>query len=138
TLVLGRISDIVPRKKLLSVIYFVRGLGFFALLLAGAHWELYATAAIGGIVWAGSIALSSAILADIYGVRLVGVLYGCSYLGHQVGAMISSWLGGWAYEAFGTHWVAFGSAGAVLLIAAVIALFLPPKEFTLMARPVAA
>lgn len=138
TLVLGRISDIVPRKKLLAVIYFVRGLGFFALLLAGAHWELYATAAIGGIVWAGSIALSSAILADIYGVRLVGVLYGCSYLGHQVGAMISSWLGGWAYEAFGTHWVAFGSAGAVLLIAAVIALFLPPKEFTLMARPVAA
>lgn len=138
TLVLGRISDIVPRKKLLAVIYFVRGLGFFALLVVGAHWELYAAAAIGGIVWAGSIALSSAILADIYGVRLVGVLYGCAYLGHQVGAMISSWLGGWAYEAFGTHWIAFGSAGVVLFMAAVIALLLPPKEFTLMARPVAA
>ncbi len=138
TLVLGRISDIVPRKKLLAAIYFVRGLGFFALLVVGAHWELYTAAAIGGIVWAGSIALSSALLADIYGVRLVGVLYGCAYLGHQVGAMISSWLGGWAYEAFGTHWVAFGSAGVVLLMAAVIALLLPPKEFTLMARPAAA
>lgn len=138
TLVLGRISDIVPRKKLLAVIYFVRGLGFFALLVVGAHWELYTAAAIGGIVWAGSIALSSALLADIYGVRLVGVLYGCAYLGHQVGAMISSWLGGWAYEAFGTHWIAFGSAGVVLLMAAVIALLLPPKEFTLMARPAAA
>src|SRR5690606_15039176 len=89
TLALGRISDIVPRKKLLAVIYFVRGLGFFALLVVGAHWELYTAAAIGGIVWAGSIALSSALLADIYGVRLVGVLYGCAYLGHQVGAMIS-------------------------------------------------
>lgn len=138
TLVLGRISDIVPRKKLLAVIYFVRGLGFFALLVVGAHWELYTAAAIGGIVWAGSIALSSALLADIYGVRLVGVLYGCAYLGHQVGAMISSWLGGWAYEAFGTHWIAFGSAGVLLVMAAVIALLLPPKEFTLMARPAAA
>ena len=49
---------------------------------------------MGGIVWAGSIALSSAILAD--GVRLVGLLYGLAYLGHQVGGMISSWLGGWA------------------------------------------
>jgi len=138
TLALGRISDIVPRKKLLAVIYFVRGLGFFALLVVGAHWELYTAAAIGGIVWAGSIALSSALLADIYGVRLVGVLYGCAYLGHQVGAMISSWLGGWAYEAFGTHWIAFGSAGVVLLMAAVIALLLPPKEFTLTARPATA
>lgn len=131
TLVLGRISDTLPRKKILATIYFVRGLGFFGLLVAGSHWELYTTAAIGGIVWAGSIALSSAILADIYGVRLVGTLYGCSYLGHQVGGTISSWLGGWAYETFGTHWIAFGSAGALLLLASVVVLLLPPKEFTL-------
>lgn len=69
-------------------IYLVRGLGFFALVMVGAHWELYAAATIGGIVWAGSIALSSAILADVYGIRLVGVLYGLTYLGHQVGGMI--------------------------------------------------
>ncbi|WP_245801204.1 MFS transporter [Pollutimonas bauzanensis] len=138
TLALGRISDSLPRKKLLAAIYFVRGLGFFALLVAGAHWELYVTAAIGGIVWAGSIAMSSAILADIYGVRLVGVLYGCAYLGHQVGAMASSWLGGWGYETFGTHWLAFGSAGVLLLAAAVIVLFLPSREFTLTAPPLAA
>jgi predicted MFS family arabinose efflux permease len=135
TLVLGRVSDTVPRKKLLAAIYFVRGLGFFALLVVGTQWELYIAASIGGVVWAGSIAMSSAILADIYGVRLVGVLYGCAYLGHQVGATMSSWLGGWGYETFGTHWIAFGSAGAFLLIASMIALSLPAKEFTLAARP---
>src|SRR3546814_10122388 len=83
--------------------------------MVGTQWELYAAATIGGIVWAGSIALSSAILADLYGVRLVGILYGWTYLGHQVGGMISSWLGGWGYETFGTHWVAYGSAGALRL-----------------------
>jgi len=133
TVLLGRIADSLPRKQLLATIYFVRGLGFFALLIVGTHWELYIAAAIGGIVWAGSIAMSSAILADIYGVRLVGVLYGFAYLGHQIGGTISSWLGGWGYEQFGTHWLAFGSAGALLLIAAVIAIRLPPKDFTLMA-----
>lgn len=133
TILLGRIADTLPRKQLLATIYFVRGLGFFALLIVGTHWELYVAAAIGGIVWAGSIAMSSAILADIYGVRLVGVLYGFAYLGHQIGGTISSWLGGWGYEQFGTHWLAFGSAGALLLIAAVIAIRLPSKEFTLMA-----
>ena len=133
TLVLGRMADRLPRRHILAVIYFVRGLGFFALVLVGTHWELYVTATIGGLVWAGSIALSSAILADVYGVRLVGVLYGMAYLGHQLGATLSSWLGGWAYERFGTHWIAFGSAGVLLIAAGLVALQLPRKGFTLMA-----
>jgi len=128
TLVLGRLADRVPRRKLLATIYLVRGLGFFALLSVQAPWELYAAAAIGGVVWAGSIALSSAILADVYGVRLVGVLYGWAYLGHQAGATLSSWLGGWGFEQFGTHWVAFGASGLLLLLAAVVSLRLPDRR----------
>jgi MFS family permease len=77
------------------------------------------------------VALSSAIIADVYGVRLVGVLYGYAYVIHQIGAMISSWLGGWGYERFGSHWIAFGAAGALLLIASAISLRLPPKGFQL-------
>jgi MFS family permease len=135
TVALGSISDALPRRNLLAIIYITRGLGFFALMLVGAHWDLYVTAAIGGLVWAGSIALSSAILADIYGVRLVGVLYGCAYLGHQVGAMISSWLGGWGFETFGTHWVAFGASGVLLLLAGALSLRLPAQDCTLMSPP---
>ena len=137
TLVLGRLSDHTARRNILGAIYFVRGLGFFALLVVGTHWELYIAAAIGGLVWAGSIATSSAMLADIYGVRLVGLMYGTAYLGHQVGAMLSSWLGGWAFERFGTHWVAFGTAGLLLLAAAAVSMRLPLKGFTLMAPAMA-
>jgi MFS family permease len=135
TLVLGRLSDIVPRKNILSAIYLIRGLGFFALLMVAAVWELYLVAAIGGIVWAGSIALSSAILADVYGIRLVGILYGWTYLGHQVGAMISAWLGGWGYEAYGTHWIAFGGSGIILLVAAAVSYRLPARACLLGAQP---
>lgn len=131
TLVLGRWSDRLPRRNILAAIYGVRGLGFFALMIVGTHWELYVTASIGGLVWAGRIALSSAILADLYGVRLVGVLYGLAYVGHQLGGMLSAWLGGWGYERFGTHWWAFGASGALLLAAAVVAVQLPTR------RPVA-
>nr|WP_307728731.1 MFS transporter [Massilia solisilvae] len=138
TQMLGRVADKLPRKNILATIYFVRGLGFFALLLVGTHFELYAAAAIGGLVWAGSVATSSAIIADVYGVRLVGVLYGYAYLLHQVGAMISSWLGGWGYERFGSHWVAFGAAGVLLLLAAAISLKLPNKGFQLTGAPLTA
>ncbi|MDO5624803.1 MAG: MFS transporter [Pseudomonadota bacterium] len=128
TLVLGRWSDRLPRRNMLAVIYAVRGLGFFALVIVGTHWELYLAASVGGLVWAGSIALSSAILADVYGVRLVGVLYGLAYVGHQVGGMASAWLGGWGYERFGTHWLAFGAAGVLLLAAAAVAMRLPAQR----------
>jgi MFS family permease len=131
TLVLGRLADRLPRKQILFAIYFVRGLGFFALVAAGAEWELYTTSTIGGLVWAGSIAMSSAILADVYGVRLVGLLYGLAYVGHQLGGMLSSWLGGWGYETFGTHWIAFGSSGVLLLVAAALSLRLPPRGYEL-------
>lgn len=132
TLVLGRLSDLVPRKYILAAIYFIRGLGFFALLVVTVKWELYTVAAIGGIVWAGSIALSSALLADIYGVKLVGVLYGWTYFGHQVGAMVSSWLGGWGYERFGSHWLSFGSAAILLLIAAAVSMRIPMGTCTIL------
>ncbi len=132
TIVLGRISDLLPKRNILSVIYLARGLGFFALLLVGTHWELYIAASIGGIVWAGSIAMSSAILADVYGIRLVGILYGWAYLGHQLGATLSSWLGGWGYETFGTHWIAFGMSGVLLILAAAVSYRLPKKGFTLV------
>lgn len=138
TLVLGRLSDKWPRRKLLATIYFIRGLGFFALVGVGTHWELYATSALGGVVWAGSIALSSAILADVYGVRLVGLLYGITYLGHQIGGTLSAWLGGWGYEHFGTHWIAFGSAGVLLVAAGCVALLLPQRGFVLNASRTAA
>ena len=45
--------------------------------------------------------------------------------------MISSWLGGWAYETYGSHWIAFGSAGFLLLAAAAISLRLPARGYTL-------
>jgi MFS family permease len=128
TVLLGRMSDHLPKRNLLSVIYLVRGLGFFALLVVGAQWELYLAASIGGIVWAGSIALSSAILADIYGIRMVGMLYGWAYLGHQLGATVSAWLGGWGYETFGTHWIAFGASGVLLIMAAVVSYRLPKRH----------
>ncbi len=132
---LGRLSDIVQRRNILALIYIVRGLGFFGLVEAAAPWQLYSVAAIGGIVWAGSVALSSAIMADVYGTRLVGVLCGWAYVGHQLGGTLSSWLGGWAYEVFHTHLIAFGLAGILLFAAAAISLRLPLRGTQLRMQP---
>lgn len=127
TLVLGGIADRVSRRDLLAIVYLVRALGFVGIVLATTSLELYPVAVVLGLVWAGSVALSSTILADVYGVRLVGILYGLAFLGHQLGAAAGSFLGGWAYEAFQTHGVAFGTAAVVLALAAIFAAQLPAR-----------
>ncbi|MWP46164.1 MFS transporter [Gilliamella sp. Pas-s27] len=127
TLVLGYLSDIVQRKNILMMVYLIRGLGFIALVLASTKWQLFTIAAVGGLVWAGALSMSGAITADIYGVKIVGLLSGLTYLGHQIGAMIGSWLGGWAYDHLHTHLVAFGTASILLLLAAFSAYQLPKR-----------
>lgn len=91
-------------------------------------WQLFTVAALGGMVWAGTLSLSGAITADIYGVKIVGLLTGLTYFGHQIGAMVGAWIGGWAYDNLQTHLVAFGTASILLLMAASISFFLPKNE----------
>ncbi|MGX9136108.1 MFS transporter [Rummeliibacillus sp. JY-2-4R] len=127
TLVLASIADRFAKRKLLFIIYFVRGLGFLGLVFSHNTWQLYLVAALGGLVWSGSIAMSSAILGELFGVRLLGVLYGWSYLGHQIGGAISSFLGGWGYEVFGTHVFSFGLAAFTLISAGIISYLIPEQ-----------
>jgi MFS family permease len=127
TLVLASIADRFAKRKLLFFIYFIRGLGFLGLVFSQNTWQLYLVAALGGLVWSGSIAMSSAILGDLFGVRLLGILYGWAYLGHQIGGSISSFLGGWGYEVFGTHVISFGLAAFILISAGIISYLIPDK-----------
>lgn len=120
TIALGLIADRFARNHLIFLIYFVRGIGFLLLVLVSQPWQLFLVAGLAGLVWGGNTALSSALLGDIYGVRLVGILFGWAFFIHQIGAAIGTFLGGWAYETYGTHLISFGAA-FLLLIAASLA-----------------
>ncbi|MFC7394199.1 MFS transporter [Scopulibacillus cellulosilyticus] len=127
TLAMGTIADRFPRKNILCLIYVVRGLGFLGLVFAATSLQLYIVAIIGGLVWAGSTATASAILSDLYGVQLVGILYGWAYFGHQIGGAVGTFLGGWGYETFGTHVVSFGATAILLMFAGLVSFRLPSR-----------
>lgn len=128
TVALGRIASRVQHRFLLVAIYLVRGIAFFGLVWVMEPWQLYMVAMIGGLVWAGNMGIASGMLADIYGAKIVGLLYGWAFVGHQIGGTISTWLGGWAYETYNTHWIAFGAAGVILLFGSFASYLLPNRE----------
>lgn len=127
TLFLGSIADRYPRKKILFWIYLVRGSGLLSLFYVATPMQLYLVAITGGLVWAGSIAMSSAILGDLYGIRLLGLLNGWAFFGHQIGGAIGSFIGGWGYDTFETHILAFGLAAFLAITASWVSYWLPER-----------
>jgi predicted MFS family arabinose efflux permease len=52
----------------------------------------------------------------------VGSIFGLIFLSHQTGSSLGSWLGGFLFDVTGGYGAAFGVAGALLLIAAILSL----------------
>lgn len=118
SIAMGALADRLGRPLFLAVIYLVRGFGFLGLITVGYKWQLYSVATLGGLAWAGSAALTSAITADLYGVRSVGTLFGILFIGHQIGAAAGSFLGGWTYEHLNSYQEPFTLAAALLFLGA--------------------
>ncbi len=127
TMVLGRIADKVERRKLLSAIYGVRGLGFIGLLVAGSVWQLYRRSCPWA-AWCGRAALHCLLPSwrMVYGVKKVGGAIRLGLSGPSSGChaqRLAGWLG---YQTHHTHWVAFGAAALLLVLAAGVAWSLRP------------
>lgn len=128
SVLLGNLSDKIPKRLMLSSIYIFRGVEFLLLVLVMSEWQLYTVSAFGGLVWAGSTALSSSILGTQYGLRWLGILYGWSYFIHQIGGAVGVYAAGWGYEFFGTHLFAFGTAAGLSVLAGLVCLWLPTND----------
>lgn len=109
------------KKYLLSVIYLVRAV-VIALFLAfpvTSASALIFSAAI-GFLWLATVPLTSGVVAQIFGTRYLSTLYGVVFLSHQVGSFLGAWLGGYAYDIFGSYdlvWtvsIALGVAAALI------------------------
>jgi MFS family permease len=125
TMMLGAVSDRFGRRPVLSAIYAGRALVFAGFFLIRDNPAAIITVAIlGGITMAGTMSMTSALTADIYGRHSVGGILGVIFLVHQMGAAVGTWLAGALFEATGGYGAAFAIAGAVLLGAAALSLYI--------------
>ena len=92
------------KKYLLSGLYFGRAAVialFIALPLSDVTVMLFAAAM--GLLWLGTIPLTSGLVVQIFGVRYAGTLFGIVFFSHQVGSFLGAWLGGYFFEATGSY-----------------------------------
>ena len=124
------------KKQLLSLIYALRAVVILAFLLAPmTPWTAYAFAAGIGLLWLGTVPLTSALVGQIFGPRHLGMLFGLVFFSHQVGSFLGVWLGGKLFDMTGSYDVVWWIA--ILLGVLAAALHLPIDERPLARRAAA-
>jgi MFS family permease len=109
----GWLGGRFPKKYLLAAIYTGRTLAsaiFILLPMTPASVLVYS--AVMGSLWLATVPLTSGLVAQIYGVRYMGTLYGFVFFSHQIGSFLGIWLGGRMYDLNGDYnlvwWIGVG------------------------------
>jgi MFS family permease len=117
----GYLGNLMPKRYILSIIYFSRALSIavFVLLPASPVTALI-YGAVTGLLWLSTVPPTSGLVVVMFGTRWLAMLFGFAFLSHQIGSFIGVWLGGAIFDAYGTYnpvwWlgVALGVASAVI------------------------
>jgi predicted MFS family arabinose efflux permease len=122
-MLLGAIADRLGRRPVLAWLYATRALLLAApFLVPDRPGALVPIAALGGTSMSGSLAMTSALTADIFGRFSVGSIFGSIFLVHQAGAAIGSWLRSVLFDLSGGYGLAFGIACTQLLAGAIVSI----------------
>ena len=117
----GWLGNRMPKRYILSVIYFGRALailGFILLPVTAVTSIVFG--AVMGFLWLSTVAPTQGLIAVMFGTRWLATLAGLAFFSHQVGGFLGVWLGGVVFERTGSYdavwWLSilFGLLSAVI------------------------
>ena len=102
--VCGWLGGVVSKKKSLATVYLLRGITIAAfILIPPTPVTALLFGACMGLLWLGTIPLTSGLIVVFFGPRYLSMLYGLVFLSHQIGSFVGAWLGGIWYDWFGNY-----------------------------------
>ena len=121
SLLFGWLGDRYRKKNLLSWLYGLRAVvisGFLIIPLTETTALVFG--ALIGVIWLGTVPLTSGMVGQVFGARYLGTLYGVVFLGHQFGAFLGAWWAGRMFETSGSYDAVWWTAVALGVMAAAI------------------
>lgn len=121
TYMCGLLGGWYRKKKVLAVLYLARTVLFVLFLsMPPSQTSAMLFAIAIGLIWTGTVPLTSGLVSDVFGPRYLGLLFGVVYLGHQLGAFAGAWAGGFAFDRTGSYVLVWFGAIAMGLFAALL------------------
>jgi predicted MFS family arabinose efflux permease len=56
-----------------------------------------------GLLWLGTIPLTSGLIVVFFGPKHLSMLYGVVFFSHQIGSFVGAWVGGIWYDLYGNY-----------------------------------
>lgn len=117
----GWLGNRIPKRYILSGIYLTRALSIAVFISMPPSVEATMIfAVITGLTWLSTVPPTSSLVSIMFGTRWFAMLYGFVFFSHQVGSFLGVYLGGIAFEKFGSYdmvwWlsVTFGVLSALI------------------------
>ena len=117
----GLMGGLLRKKYLLAVLYLIRALiiAAFVMVPVSETSAVVFGAAI-GLLWFGTVPLTSGLVAQMFGVRYMSTLFGIVFFSHQLGSFLGAWLGGLSFDLFGSYDPIWLTAIALSIVAALL------------------
>lgn len=104
SLSVGWLQNRLPKRYILSAIYFTRALATVAFIsFPITPVSAIAFGAVSGLLWLSTVPPTSALVSLMFGTRWFATLYGFAFVSHQAGGFLGVWLGGIVFEKFGSY-----------------------------------
>jgi MFS family permease len=104
SLSVGWLQNRLPKRYILSVIYFVRALSIVVFIsFPITTFSAVAFGVVTGLTWLSTVPPTSSLVAMMFGTRWLATLYGFAFFSHQVGGFLGVLLGGIVFEKFGSY-----------------------------------
>jgi predicted MFS family arabinose efflux permease len=122
--VLGTAGDRIGNIRVLIIGLTLMLAILFWLLFATEQWMLYLFAGIFGIFAFGTTAIQSPLVAEFFGLRSMGVVFGVTTLAFTIGAAMGSYISGYIYDVSSGYQLAFVTSVAIAALGLASAILL--------------
>ena len=128
SLVSGHLSGIYSKKWILTYIYAARSIVIVLFLLIPiSTFTIYAFSFATGLLWLATVPPTSGLVAQMFGLRFMGTLYGIVFLNHQIGSFTGVWLGGYLFDTTGSYNQVWWWAAIIAAVTALIHVFIDER-----------
>ena len=112
-LILGSVADIIGSRNIFVIGFTLMSAAFFLLAPARELWMLYVFAVTFGFMQGGMGASESLLVADIFGLKSFGLIYGVAGCSFTLGAATGPWMAGFLFDLTGNYQPVFIACAVV-------------------------
>ena len=128
SLTAGHLSGIYSKKWILAFIYGARSIVIVLFLVFPISlFSVYAFSFATGLLWLATVPPTSGLVAQMFGLKYMGTLYGIVFLNHQIGSFTGVWLGGYLFDTTGSYNQVWWWAAIIAAITAIIHVFIDER-----------